>query len=218
MSFAVANHNNSKRVSVIKLDESDLDRLVFPFKKHSITSLEYKPFSRFSLAKSLDEVFENKLSQTLVKILNDRETGTAIVQPEINNKKFDKDFLVKLSTGLAYLVGNPNFDSMTGKYYARFSVKHQDNSDSYLRKAYTNLDLHTDGTYVKEKTDWLIMTKMEEQNVNGGDSVILHLDDWEHLDELSNDPIGKQNFIWGSHKSKNIDYKVEHPVFSKDKN
>ena len=218
MSFAVANHNNSKRVSVIKLDESDLDRLVFPFKKHSITSLEYKPFSRFSLAKSLDEVFENKLSQTLVKILNDRETGTAIVQPEINNKKFDKDFLVKLSTGLAYLVGNPNFDSMTGKYYARFSVKHQDSSDSYLRKAYTNLDLHTDGTYVKEKTDWLIMTKMEEQNVNGGDSVILHLDDWEHLDELSNDPIGKQNFIWGSPKSKNIDYKVEHPVFSKDQN
>ena len=218
MSFNVADHNNSKRVSVIKLDESDLDRLVFPFKKHSITSLEYKPFSRFSLAKSLDEVFENKLSQTLVKILNDRETGTAIVQPEINNKKFDKDFLVKLSTGLAYLVVNPNFDSMTGKYYARFSVKHQDSSDSYLRKAYTNLDLHTDGTYVKEKTDWLIMTKMEEQNVNGGDSVILHLDDWEHLDELSNDPVGKQNFIWGSPKSKNIDYKVEHPVFSKDKN
>jgi len=218
MSFNVADHNNSKRVSVIKLDESDLDRLVFPFKKHSITSLEYKPFSRFSLAKSLDEVFENKLSQTLVKILNDRETGTAIVQPEINNKKFDKDFLVKLSTGLAYLVGNPNFDSMTGKYYARFSVKHQDSSDSYLRKAYTNLDLHTDGTYVKEKTDWLIMTKMEEQNVNGGDSVILHLDDWEHLDELSNDPVGQQNFIWGSPKSKNIDYKVEHPVFSKDKN
>ena len=217
MSFDVSDHKNSKRVRSINLKEGDLDRLVFPFKKHSITSLEYKPFSRFSLAKSLDEVFENKLSQTLVKILNDRETGTAIVQPEIDNKKFDKDFLVKLSTGLAYLVGNPNFDSMTGKYYARFSVKHQDSSDSYLRKAYTNLDLHTDGTYVKEKTDWLIMTKMEEQNVNGGDSVILHLDDWEHLDELSNDPIGKQNFIWGSPKSKNIDYKVEHPVFSKDK-
>ena len=218
MSFDISDHKNSKRVRSINLKEGDLDRLVFPFKKHSITSLEYKPFSRFSLAKSLDEVFENKLSQTLVKILNDRETGTAIVQPEINNKKFDKDFLVKLSTGLAYLVGNPNFDSMTGKYYARFSVKHQDSSDSYLRKAYTNLDLHTDGTYVKEKTDWLIMTKMEEQNVNGGDSVILHLDDWEHLDELSNDPVGKQNFIWGSPKSKNIDYKVEHPVFSKDKN
>ena len=218
MSFKIENHQKSKRVSIIKLEEKDLDRLIFPFQKHTITSLEYKPFSRFTLAKSLDEVFENKLGKALLKILNDRETGTIIIEPEISNKKFDKDFLVKLSTGLAYLVGNPNFDSMTEKYYARFHVKHQDSSDSYLRKAYTNLDLHTDGTYVKEKTDWLIMTKMEEQGVSGGESVILHLDDWEHLDELSKNPVGQQDFIWGSPKSKNVEYKVEHPVFKKDKN
>ena len=218
MSIEIKDHKNSKRVKVIGLKESDLDKLIFPFKKHTITSLEYKPFSRFTLAKSVDEVFEGKLGESLVKILNDRETGTVIVEPEINNKKFDKDFLVKLSTGLAYLIGNPNFDSMTGKYYARFDVKHQDASDSYLRKAYTNLDLHTDGTYVKEKTDWLIMTKMEEQGVENGESVILHLDDWEHLDELSNNPVGQQDFTWGSPKSKNIEYKVQHPVFKKDKN
>ena len=47
---------------------------------------------------------------------------------------------------------------------------------------------------------------------------MLHLDDWEHCDELFNDPIGKENFIWGSPKSKNIDYKVEHPIFSIDTN
>ena len=217
MSAEIKDHKNSKRVKVISLKESDLDKLIFPFKKHTITSLEYKPFSRFTLAKSVDEVFERKLGESLVKILNDRETGTVIVEPEVNNKKFDKDFLVKLSTGLAYLIGNPNFDSMTGKYYARFHVKHQDSSDSYLRKAYTNLDLHTDGTYVKEKTDWLIMTKMEEQGVENGESVILHLDDWEHLDELSNNPVGQQDFTWGSPKSKNIEYKVQHPVFKKDK-
>ena len=216
MSFSISDHKNFKRVRVIKLQEGDLDKLIFPFKKHSITSLEYKPFSRFSLAKSLDEVFENKLSETLIEILNNRETGVTIIEPEINNKKFDKEFLVKLSTGLAYLVGNPNFDSMTNQYYARFTVKHEDNSDSYLRKAYTNLDLHTDGTFVKEKTDWLIMTKMEEQNVSGGESVILHLDDWEHLDEMSKNPVGQQNFTWGSPKSKNIGYKVEHPVFIND--
>ena len=218
MSFTINSHEKTNRVQVVNIKSEDLDRLIFPFQKHTITSLEYKPFSRFTLAKSLDEVFENKLGKALVKILNDRETGTIIIEPEISNKKFDKDFLVKLSTGFAYLVGNPNFDSMTNKYYARFYVKHQDASDSYLRKAYTNLDLHTDGTYVKEKTDWLIMTKMEEQGVSGGESVILHLDDWEHLDELSKNPVGQQNFIWGSPKSKNVEYKVEHPVFKKDKN
>jgi len=218
MSFSISNHIKSKRVQVVKLKEIDLDKLIFPFNKHTITSLEYKPFSRFSLAKSLDEVFENKLSSTLVKVLNDRNTGTVIVEPEVSNKKFNKEFLVKLSTGLSYLIGNPNFDSMSGKYYARFTIKHEDSSDSYLRKAYTNLDLHTDGTYVNEKTDWLIMTKLEEQNVFDGESVILHLDDWEHLEEMSKDPTGQGDFAWGSPKSKNINYKVEHPVFTKDEN
>ena len=64
MSFTIEDHKASKRVRVIKFKEADLDRLIFPFKKHTILSLEYKPFSRFSLAKSLDEVFENKLSET----------------------------------------------------------------------------------------------------------------------------------------------------------
>ena len=217
MSFTINSHGKTGRIQNINIKHEDLNKLIFPFKKHTITSLEYKPFSRFSLAKSLDEVFENKLSKTIVEILKDRNTGTVIVEPQIDKKNFDKDFLVKLSTGFAYLVGNPNFDSMSNKYYARFTVKHEDSSDSYLRKAYTNLDLHTDGTYVKEKTDWLIMTKMEEQGVSGGESVILHLDDWEYLDELSNNPVGQQNFIWGSPKSKNVQYKVEHPVFKKDK-
>ena len=78
------------------------------------------------------------------------------------------------------------------------------------------MDLHTDGTYVKDVTDWLLMTKLEEKNAEGGETTLLHLDDWEHCEELSKDPIGRQNFIWGSPKSKNVDYKVEHPVFTED--
>ena len=78
------------------------------------------------------------------------------------------------------------------------------------------MDLHTDGTYVKEITDWLIMTKINEENVKGGETAMLHLDDWEHCDDLFSNPVGRQNFTWGSPKSKNINYKVEHPVFSSD--
>ena len=60
------------------------------------------------------------------------------------------------------------------------------------------------------------MAKIYEKNVEGGGTVMLHLDDWEHCEALFKDPIGRQNFVWGSPKSKNIDYKVEHPVFSSD--
>ena len=216
--FEISAHEKSKRIINIKIEDEILNKLIFPFNKFDITALEYKPFTRFTLAKSLDDLTFNKLSKLMNSIIRDRETGCFIIGPKNINSKIDDNFLVKLSTAIAHLIGNPNHDSMAGKYYARFYVKHEDKSDSYLRKAYTNMDLHTDGTYVNEVTDWLLMTKIEEQNAEGGETATLHLDDWEHCEGLFNDPTGKQNFIWGSPKSKNIKYKVEHPVFSKDKN
>ena len=214
--FEIAFHEKSKRIINIKIEDQIIDRLIFPFKKFDITALEYKPFTRFTIAKSLNDITSGELSVFLNSILINRNNGCFIIGPKNLSTKIDQTFLVKLSTAISHLIGNPNHDSMTGKYYARFHVKHEDNSDSYLRKAYINMDLHTDGTYVKEKTDWLLMSKLEEKNVLGGETSLLHLDDWEHLNEMFNDKVGKQNFIWGSPKSKNIDYKVEHSVFSKD--
>ena len=215
--FEINSNEKSKRIINIDISDEILNKLIFPFNKFDITALEYKPFTRFTIAKSLDDLSDNKLSKFLNKIIRDRNTGCFIIKPKKLISKVDETFLVKLSTAIAHLIGTPNHDAMAGKYYARFYVKHEDKSDSYLRKAYTNMDLHTDGTYVKEKTDWLLMSKLEEKNVEGGETAMLHLDDWEHCDELFNDPTAKEDFIWGSPKSKNIDYKVEHPVFSSDK-
>ena len=212
----ISKHETSNRIYEIKIKDQILEKLLFLFKKFNMTALELKPFSRFTIAKSLDDLTNNELSKLLNEILKDRNTGCFIIGPENLNSNTDDIFLTKLSTAIAYLVGNPNHDSMAGKFYARFQIKHEDKSDSYLRKAYSNMDLHTDGTYVKEITDWLLMTKIEEKNSIGGESVMLHLDDWEFCEKLSNDPIGRENFIWSSPKSKNVDYKVEHPVFSTD--
>ena len=215
--FEIYENKQSPRIINIDIGDEILNKLIFPFNKFDITALEYKPFTRFTIAKSLDDLSNNKLSKLINKIIRDRNTGCFIIKPKNLISKIDDNFLVKLSTAVAHLIGNPNHDAMAGKYYARFHVKHEDKSDSYLRKAYKNMDLHTDGTYVKEKTDWLLMSKIEEKNVEGGETAMLHLDDWEHCDELFNDPVGKEDFLWGSPKSKNIDYKVEHPVFSSDK-
>ena len=211
-------HNDSQRIYEIKIEDQILEKLLFSFNKFDLTALELKPFSRFTIAKSLDDLTESNLGKFMKSILIDRNTGCFIISPKTMNIKLDHNFFVKFSTAIAYLIGNPNHDSMTDKYYARFQVKHEDNSDSYLRKAYKNMDLHTDGTYVDEITDWLLMTKLEERNAEGGETAMLHLDDWEYCDELFNDPIGKEKFVWGSPKSKNVNYKVEHSVFSKDKN
>ena len=216
--FEILPNKDSPRIIDINIKNETIEKLIFPFKKFDLIAIEYKPFTRFTIAKSLDDLTQNKLSILLNKIIRDRKLGCFIIGPKDKNSNIDDIFLVKLSTAISHLIGNPNHDSMAGKYYARFHVKHVDKSDSYLRKAYTNMDLHTDGTYVKEVTDWLLMTKIEEKNVEGGETAMLHLDDWEYCEELFNDPVGKENFVWSSPKSKNIDYKVEHPVFSKDKN
>tara|TARA_Y100001935_G_C17253240_1_gene482189 strand:- start:110 stop:1021 length:912 start_codon:yes stop_codon:yes gene_type:complete len=215
--FEIQQNEKSSRIIDINISDDVLNKLIFPFNKFDIIALEYKPFTRFTIAKSLDDLSNNKLSKFLNEVIRDRNTGCFIMRPKNISSKINDTFLVKLSTAIAYLLGNPNYDAMAGKYYARFFVKHEDKSDSYLRKAYINMDLHTDGTYVKEKTDWLLMSKIEEKNVDGGETAMLHLDDWEHCEEFFNDPIGKEDFIWGSPKSKNIDYKVEHPIFSSDK-
>ena len=214
--FEISAHEKSKRIIDIRIEDEIIDKLIFPFNKFDITALEYKPFTRFTIAKSLDDLTDNKLSRLINSITRDRNSGCFIIGPKKIGSKINDIFLVKLSTAISHLIGKPNHDSMAGKYYARFHVKHEDKSDSYLRKAYMNMDLHTDGTYVKETTDWLLMTKIQEKNVEGGETSMLHLDDWEHCADLFSDPVGQQNFIWGSPKSKNIDYKVEHPIFSRD--
>ena len=216
--FEISFHEKSKRIINIEIEDQIIDRLIFPFKKFNITALEYKPFTRFTIAKSLNDIASGKLGNLFNSILRNRETGCFIIGPKNISNKIDQNFLVKLSTAITHLIGNPNHDAMAGKYYARFHVKHEDDSDSYLRKAYINMDLHTDGTYVKEKTDWLLMSKLEEENVQGGETYLLHLEDWEHLNDLFKENVGKQNFVWSSPKSKNTDYKVEHPVFSEDQN
>ena len=161
--FEISISQISERIINIKIKDETIEKLIFPFKKFDLTAIEYKPFTRFTIAKSLDDLSQNQLSPLINKIVRERNLGCFIVSAQNKNSNVDDVFLVKLSTAIAHLIGNPNHDSMAGKFYARFHVKHEDKSDSYLRKAYTNMDLHTDGTYVKEITDWLLMTKLEEK-------------------------------------------------------
>ncbi|MSP10707.1 MAG: carbon starvation induced protein CsiD [Pelagibacteraceae bacterium] len=215
--FEILDHEKSNRIIQINIKDEILEKLIFPFNKFDLTALELKPFTRFTIAKSLDDLTNNKLSVLMNSTIKDRATGCFVIGPKNISSKINDKFLVKLSTAVAHLIGNPNHDAMAGKYYARFHVKHEDSSDSYLRKAYKNMDLHTDGTYVNEITDWLLMTKLEEKNAEGGETAMLHLDDWEHCESFFKDPVSRENFIWGSPKSKNIEHKVEHPIFFLDK-
>ena len=59
--FEIYLNEESKRIINIDINDEILNKLIFPFNKFDVTALEYKPFTRFTIAKSLDDLSENVL-------------------------------------------------------------------------------------------------------------------------------------------------------------
>lgn len=216
--FEVTSYVANKRLQVICLADETIEAFEKVANDFPVQALVYKPFLRFAIAEAFDKICNHSLGVCLSSILHDRNRGGFFLKfdcaaTKAADKKALVDLQVQLSTAISHLIGLPNFDSMGGKYYARFAVQNIDTSDSYLRQAHRRLELHNDGTYVNERTDFVLMMKLIEENVEGGDSLLLHLDDWQDLESFCNHPLAKQSIQWGAPSSKNIHYKTHHPVF-----
>ncbi|MDB4821864.1 glutarate dioxygenase GlaH [Candidatus Pseudothioglobus singularis] len=214
--FSFLSHKGSPRLQLLTIENEVIDKFIKCIDHLDVQSIEYKPFLRFYIANCLNELTKNTLGLCLLDILKNRQTGAVLLQYENDKSLVGEqfiDFNILLSTAVSHLIGLPNLDSMSGKFYARFSVKNEDNSDSYLRQAHRRMELHNDGTYVKEETDWVIMQKILELNVEGGGSLLLHLDDWDELEKFHSHSVAKEDIQWGSPSSKNISYKTKHPIF-----
>jgi glutarate dioxygenase len=212
--FTLAPFATNPRLQVIKLSSETVKGFIEQALPLGVQAIEYKPFLRFHVASILNNLTNDTLGTLLLNIIKNRETGAFMLQCEPVAAEFDQlEFNILLSTAVSHLIGVPNLDAMYGKFYARFSVKNEDNSDSYLRQAHRRMELHNDGTYVKERTDWVIMQKIAEENMEGGDSLLLHVDEWQDLEKFYNHPLAKEDIQWTSPASKNITYKMQHPVF-----
>jgi protein CsiD len=217
--FNIQSHTKSPRLKVVTLDASTISAFQAETQQWGVQALEYKPFLRFAIANQLNQCCGGQLQDQLQNIIHDRASGAFLLQFEspkqgaVTEQDSDTDFYVKLSTAVSHLIGLSNFDSMGGKYYARVTVKNDDSSDSYLRQAHRRMELHNDGTYVNERTDYVLMMKMAEKNMEGGNSLILHLEDWQDLNTFVNDPVSQQDIEWSAPPSKQVQVKVYHPVF-----
>lgn len=211
--YEIVPHPQSDRLYHIKISKKALAKFLEAVKQdnQSVQHLEYTPFARHIVASYLLDQVGEEFGELLRSIIHDRESGGFTLGLEGVSENTDE--YVIFATAISHLLGTPNHDAMSGKYYARFSVKDTDSSDSYLRQAYRLFTLHTDGTFVDEPTDWLIMMKMVEENARGGESRLLHLDDWNELDKYVNHPLANHKFSYKSPKSKNVDQEIERLTF-----
>lgn len=206
----------SNRLLEVFLGKDIIASFLTQMEQYPIQALEYKSFLRFRAAQILDNLCANELQGFLQSCITNRNYGAFLITPEGINSAEQGDEMVKIATAFAHLIGRSNFDDMSGKFYARWAVVNKDNSDSYLRVPQKPLELHNDGTYVNEVTDYVLMYKIDEQNMRGGDSQLLHLDDWEELEKYANHHLATRIMKFQAPPSKNVKQNAYHPVFEKD--
>jgi glutarate dioxygenase len=218
ISYEVQQHPNHSKLRHIVLDNESIRQFFSSVGHVDVQKIEYVPFMRFYLADQLRKEVGDDFQNRIREILHDRSTGGFTIGVQGQTETFD-DY-IKFSTALTHLIGVPNFDGMSKKYYARFSVKHEFDSDTYLRKAYRTFYLHTDGTFVNEPTDWVLMMKLEERNAIGGESLLLHLDDWEDLSKFRTNPLSAQEYEFSQkgRASKNVEEEVYTTTFFEQNN
>ncbi len=211
VSFALQPHPMHPRLQHVALDPAAVQAFLKASADVDIQNLEYVPFMRHILAGQLEACAGPGFGDALNIIARDRRWGGFTIGME--GAGDDEADMVRFGTAVAHLLGPANHDLMSGKYYAGFTVRHTDDSDSYLRQAYRPLTLHTDGTFVSEATDWLLMMKLREENASGGESRLLHIDDWEDRERFRQHPFAHRPFRYKAPGSKNADEEVERPVF-----
>lgn len=209
--YEISEHPDHARLLHINLNKDALAGFLEDVRHVDVQNLEYVPFMRFHLARALENRLGTEFADKLVAIVKDRNHGGFTLGLEgLTTGSAD---YVKFGTAIGHILGPGNHDSMSGTYYARFLVKHTDASDSYLRQAYRLFTMHTDGTFVSEATDWLLMMKFDEKNAVGGESRFLHIDDWSERDRFAMDPLGSKPLLYKAPGSKNVNDRVERPVF-----
>ncbi|WP_417534552.1 glutarate dioxygenase GlaH [Marinobacterium stanieri] len=207
----------SERLVELKFSSETVQAFLALIAEWPVQALEYKSMLRFRVAAILDELCGGELKPLLINSLVDRKTGALMITPEGLTSVDQAEEMVKFTTAIAHLFGRSNFDAMSGQYYARFVVQNDDNSDSYLRQAHRVMELHNDGTFVEQDTDYVLMLKIDEQNMEGGNSLLLHLDDWADLNHFYSSEMAHQEMRWSAPPSKNTGKDVFHPVFDMDR-
>ena len=156
--------------------------------------------------------FGESCSNAIRAVLGDRSQG-AIICPSLES---DLDVLERLLIGVAASVGQP----YSAPNHSRCVVENvlrdlPEKAQSLLRRSPYRVDpLHTDGHGSDEVPEQFIaLACTHRKKCIGGESVLLHIDDWEDMDRLSLQ-VGSQQFYFDfPGGSQGTSQTVQRPIF-----
>lgn len=173
--------------------------------------LEKRPYSRFIIAHKLQEVLGQNTINMLIQTVQSHEFGGVFITYPYEECDFSHH--LRLATAIAYTLGVAYFDEMSKNYYASINLSPSIKGDSFLSEPYHDLRLHTDGTFYKKPVEWIVLIKTKQQDVDGGELTLHHLNDLEGLDTFLSHPLAFTHFLFEASASKQLSEGVHQAVF-----
>ena len=195
--FKIVRSKHNPRILDLKLSPKAIRKFFDSIISESNTDLHapvaFISFERFALADKFIEVFGSKIDTRLLKVLRDWNAGALIIDASEANPSSEEIYL--LSTAVAHCLNAPRCDDK-GSHVIHFKMSDRQKDEHPLVNPYNPTPLHTDGNYYAGRTDWLLFAKAIEENVKGGESNLLHINDWKDYAKFREHPLAKHNFVF----------------------
>jgi len=203
----------SSRIVEIMINEQQWELFVDETKDFNTTVLSKRPYSRFIVADCLKRALGDEYTELVIKTIHANHQGAVFIKyPFVDNQLCSH---LKLATAFAYLLGQPYRDETTQTYFAAINLTHTTHGDSFLSEPYEDLRLHTDGTFYNKPVDWVILAKVIQTNIQGGELTLHHIEDLQELDSLLQNPLAFSPFLFEASASKNVGKVCNQSVFFK---
>ena len=210
------NNTGFSRIVEIIIDEQQWEKFLNETKDFNETVLTKRPYSRFIVADCLKKTLGDEYTKLVLNAVHSNQQGAVFIKyPNVDDQLCDH---LKLATAFAHLLGQPYRDETTQKYFAAINLTNNTHGDSFLSEPYEDLRLHTDGTFYKKPVDWVILGKVLQTNIQGGELTLHHIDDLQELEKLLQNPLAFSPFLFEASASKNVGEICNQSIFFKSNN
>lgn len=175
----------SPRIVSLSFESNKVDSFLSEVSSITKNDINFVPFKRYLLSSHLINVFGKSFLDEILSILHDYDKGCLVI--DFGSGLTESEY-IKISTAVTHLINKPLPSDASGRHYGITRIEHTESTNFKLLEPYENFTLHTDGVFLNNPVDWLMMLKIDESNAQGGFSRLLHIDDWADYDFFYNSP------------------------------
>ena len=185
--------SSMRRIVDLHFPAANCDTLLSLLADYSPEELKFIPYKRYMCAAKLLEASEPNFARNLNSEITSYDTGCVIVH--FGEGRTVEEY-IKLATGLSHIISKPIAEP-SGDYYGITTVKHTTDPPLKILDPYSVFSLHTDGVFMDNPVDWLMMMKIGEKNAMGGESRLLHIADFDEFEHFVEMPYSQTMFDFG---------------------